>query len=125
MISHDRLKRTALFGLAVVMVLLFPANDIFAQASNYPCWGMGPWMMGGAWGWIGGIFMMFFWILVLIAVVLLIRWLVTAGGNRTPVHHGPQTSQGPVESALDILKKRYAKGEITKEQFELMRRDLE
>ena len=72
--------------------------------------------------------MMFFWILVLIAVVLLIRWLVTAGGNRTPVSQNPQTPQTPhgtVESALDILKKRYARGEITKEQFELMRRDLE
>lgn len=125
MISHDWLKRTVLFGLAVVTVLLSSVNEIFAQPSNYPCWGIGPWMMGGAWGWIGGIFMMFFWILVLVAVVLLIRWLVTAGGNRTPVSHGPQAGHGTVESALDILKKRYARGEITKEQFELMRRDLE
>jgi putative membrane protein len=125
MISHDWLKRTVLFGLAVVTVLLSSVNEIFAQSSNYPCWGIGPWMMGGTWGWIGGIFMMFFWILVLVAVVLLIRWLVTAGGNRTPVSHGPQTPHSSVESALDILKKRYARGEITKEQFELMRRDLE
>jgi len=125
MMSRDWLKRAVLFGLAVVTALFSSVNEIFAQSSNYPCWGMGPWMMGGAWGWIGGIFMMFFWILVLIAVVLLIRWLVTAGGNRTSVSHGPQTPHSSVESALDILKKRYARGEITKEQFELMRRDLE
>jgi uncharacterized membrane protein len=30
----------------------------------------------------------------------------------------------PADSALDILQKRYARGEITKEQFEEMRRDL-
>ena len=125
MISRDWFKRAALFGLGAVAMLFSSVNEVHAQASNYPCWGMGPWMMGGAWGWIGGIFMMFFWILVLVAVVLLIRWLVTAGGNRPPAPQGPRSVGGPVESALDILKKRYARGEITKEQFDLMKRDLE
>lgn len=125
MILRDWLKRTVLLGLAVVTMPIFSVNESLAQSSNYPCWGMGPWMMGGAWGWIGGIFMMFFWILVLVAVVLLIRWLLAAGGNRAVTPCGPQSPQGPVESALDILKKRYASGEITKEQFDLMRRDLE
>jgi uncharacterized membrane protein len=31
---------------------------------------------------------------------------------------------GETESALEILKKRYAKGEITKEQFDLMKKDI-
>ena len=110
--------------MAVAALLLFSAKESFAQGSNYPCWGMGPWMMGGAMGWIGGIFMIFFWILVLVALVLFIRWLVGAGANRR-VLPGAQLSQGPVESAADILKKRYARGEITREQFESMRRDVE
>jgi uncharacterized membrane protein len=46
-----------------------------------------------------------------------------AGGNR--ILPGFQPPQGQVESALDILKKRYARGEITNEQFESMRRDVE
>lgn len=94
----------------------------FVQWSQCPLWGMNHGMMGGAWGWIGGIFMMFFWVLVLIALALFIRWLVTAGG-RGRISYGPQ--EGTVESALDVLKKRYARGEITKEQFETMRRDIE
>jgi putative membrane protein len=79
---------------------------------------MGPGMMGGAWGWIGGIFMMIFWILIIVALALFIRWLVSADGNRS------RLLPGPGESAVDILKKRYARGEITKEQFESMKRDL-
>ena len=70
------------------------------------------WFLGGGmwFGWI-------FWI----AIVALIIYLVVNQGNRNrqitwPPHH---------ESALDILKKRYAKGEITKEQFDQMKKDLE
>jgi putative membrane protein len=65
-------------------------------------WGMGP-------GWI---FMVIFWVLVLLGVVFFTR-AVRAG-------------KGPVqkETPLDILKKRYAKGEITREEFERMKADL-
>ena len=125
MTGNERLKRSALLWLAIVTSLLLPVRESFAQTSNYPCWGMGPWMMGGAWGWFGGIFTMLFWVLILVAVVLFIRWLVTAGGSRGQVTHGPELRNGPVESAMDILKKRYAKGEISKEQYESMKRDLE
>ena len=75
-------------------------------------WGGGGW--GYGWGLFGMIFMLLFWILVLVGVVLLIRWLLleARGGGR----------QG--ESALEILKKRYARGEVNKEEFEAKRRDL-
>ena len=69
---------------------------------------------GWGWGWIGlGILHMgLFWILVILGIVVLVKWL--AGGG------APQAEK----RALDILKERYAKGELTREQFEQMKRDL-
>lgn len=105
------------------IVVLWSGTWAYAAAANGQDWG--PWgmhMMWGSWG-VGMMLMMFlFWAAVIVAIVFLIRWLVTAGaGNR-----GPQPSTGySVESALDILKKRYARGEISKEEFQDMRRDLQ
>ncbi len=56
----------------------------------------------------------FFWIIILVLLVFIIIRLV---GNR-------QQSPTQNETPLDVLKKRYANGEITKEQFEEMKRDL-
>lgn len=65
--------------------------------------------MGGMWfGWI-------FWIIIIGAVVyLIVRF--NNQNNRFTQHS---------ESALDILKKRYAKGEISKEEFEEKKKDIE
>lgn len=67
---------------------------------------------GVGWGWIGLGFlhMVVFWALVIAALVVLVRLL---SGR----------SAGEV-SAVDILKARYAKGELTREEFERMKRDL-
>ena len=84
-------------------------------------WGMGgPGTMGYGYGmsWMGGIFMMVFWIAVIVAIVFLIRWLFVS--SRTGGHG---TVQGG-ETALDILKKRYARGEIDKQEFEEKKREL-
>ena len=74
---------------------------------------------GLGWGWwgFGFLHMIGFWILLIIAVVLFARWLGGASG-RTDLVGSTR------ESALDILKKRYAKGEINKEEFENKKRDL-
>jgi putative membrane protein len=79
---------------------------------------MGPDMMGGwGMGWFGGIFMLVFWILILVGLVFVIRWLVQATSKK-----GDSGQHG--SRAMEILKERYARGEIDKAQFEDMKRDL-
>jgi len=58
-----------------------------------------------------------FWILIIVGVVLLARWL-TGSSNTDSKNHGR-------ESAMDILNKRYARGEINRETYERMKQDLE
>lgn len=69
------------------------------------------WHMMGPCG--GMIFMLVFWILLIVGVVLLVRWLSARG----------RMNRG--KSPLDILKERYARGEINREDFERMKKDLE
>jgi putative membrane protein len=73
-------------------------------------YGMGPDMM---WWGMGGIFMLIFWGLIVFGVILLIRWLI-----------GITKAVRSEESALDILKKRYARGEIDKDEFEQKKKDI-
>ena len=65
------------------------------------------------------IMMMVFLVITGIVVVSIVRWLMGPGHGHSP--HG----FGPVErSPLDILKERYARGEIDKDEFEERRKIL-
>jgi putative membrane protein len=64
------------------------------------------------WGWSGGL-MTIIWIFL---VVSMVYWVF----QRKQRNGGASGS----ESAIEILKKRYARGEISKEQFEQMKKDL-
>ena len=74
------------------------------------------WGHWGGWGWgwmgFGFILMIIFWA----AVITLIVWGVRH------YSHAHQSSNN--DSAMDIARQRYAKGEITKEQFEQLKKDL-
>lgn len=83
---------------------------------------MGPGMMGyggygmmGGWGYnpFGWVLALVFWALVIAGIVLLVVWLARS------------VSRTPSDAALEILKARYARGEISKEQFEEMKKVLE
>ena len=92
---------------------------ILTQSRDYG-WGMGPGMMGGGYGmsWFWPIIMSAFWIAVIVGIIFLIRWLILS--TRTGSH-----GTIPGDSALEILKKRYARGEINKDEFEEKKRDME
>jgi len=75
--------------------------------NNVMSFGFGPF---GGFGWI---FMILFWALVIIGIVALVRWL----SNQS-------TGDTSNKSALDILKERYARGEIGKHEFEEKKKEL-
>lgn len=70
------------------------------------------------WGMLTGSLMM---VLVTVGVILLIRYLFRSGqwqdGHQTSAFQAPQ-------DAMSILKERYAKGEITREEYVGMREDI-
>lgn len=79
----------------------------------------GPHMMWGGW-FFGPIMMIVLIAVAAIVVLLIVRWL---GG--VPHSIGPHTTVKQGESPLDILKERFARGEIDKDEFEERRRVLD
>jgi len=93
-------------------IVFFPSTQALAQWGNNQGWYMGPGMMGGwGMGWFGGIFMMIFWVLILVGLIFLIKWLIQST-NRA------KADAGNGNRALEILKERYARGEIDRAEFE-------
>ena len=75
-------------------------------------------MTGFGMGLGGGLLMVLFWIVLIVGAVWLVRGVF-------PTRQQPPMSSAQLEpSADEILKQRYARGEITKEQYEQIRRDL-
>ena len=75
------------------------------------------WGNHGDWMWGMGGVMGLGWILILVVIVAVV-WLLVRG----PLGGGAASDR---RSALDILKERYARGEIGREEFEQKKRDLE
>ena len=73
---------------------------------------VGPWAADG-WGWLGVIIPAIFWL----GLLALLFWAATrlVGGRRPAA---------PLSEALTILQARYVRGELTKAQYDEMRRDL-
>lgn len=75
-------------------------------------------MGGGGWLMMG-----VFWVLVILGVFLLARFLLDRG--RSSVGRGARNTGGGAETSLDVLKSRYAAGELSREEYLRMKKDLE
>lgn len=73
--------------------------------------------MNDSYGWGMGcgmpFFVWFFWILIIVGIVFLVRWFM---GNK---------ADDVQERPLGILKKRYARGDIDQETYERIKKELE
>ena len=100
-------------SLGMALGVLSAPGPAWAQGSPWGGFGWHPmWGMWGVWGIGMAVFMLVFWVLAAVGLVLGLRWLVAQGGpSRT-------------DAALDILRQRYARGEINKDEFEAKMRDL-
>ena len=88
-----------------VLVAVWESGGLMLNSQAPYEWG---WRMHPMWGW--GIVMIammfFFWGIVIVAAVFCVRWFVG------------QTKQSHGDSAVEILRERFARGEIEKDEFE-------
>ncbi len=93
-------------------------------------WWWGDGHMGAA-GWVGFIFMIIVWVLIVAGIVFLIRSLVRGPSGHHPGYWEP-TQQGPAgpgtrsgeSEALRLLEERYARGEIDRQEFLQKKADI-
>lgn len=106
------MRTKGILGAAAAAVLT--SGTVMAQDRPWEWqWGTHPMMfMWGAGGLVMMLMMLAFWGLVIAGLVLGLRWLL---GQGRPIRR---------DEALEILRHRYARGEIDKQEFETRKRDL-
>jgi putative membrane protein len=113
-------KSNIYITIAIVGVLLFAGvflvrNNSIADWGNYNGYHMGTHMMGFG---SMGIMMLFFWGLIIAVFIMLIRWVLVLGNNQFG-----DSEKKP--DALELLKKRFAKGEIDQVEYMSMKQTLQ
>lgn len=115
----DKTTRTVLIVAGSIMGTII----IFALVPGL-IWGWRGLNFGAVWpNMMGGVFTMFLMPFLWIAVIGLVVWAIVAAVRKSADSGG--TSRADGDSALEVLRKRYARGEISKEEFEEKRKDLE
>jgi putative membrane protein len=80
-------------------------------------------MMGFGFGGLGMIFMLVFWVVIIALAVWLLSNIFPRATNSSSLRAAAGRSDLS-ESPLEILKQRYARGEINREQYELMKHEI-
>lgn len=108
---NQNIKLALIIG-GIIVAILIVLPPILGLFSGWPAvnWGM---MGGFGMGWFMPIFMIIFWGLIIWGIVALIRGLTS----------GSDTSK-QTDSALEVLKRRYARGDINKQEYEEKKKDL-
>lgn len=101
----DKTARDSLVPIGVLLLVVLGVSTLMGGMMHGWMWGFG---MG-----LGGLMMLAFWGVLIVAGVALFR---ASGGSR---------GGRPQSTPSDILKRRYAAGDITRDQYEQMRKDLE
>ena len=117
-----RVPNSMIVGSGVAVVLV--STWAWAEGSSDPQkYAYGPHMMGWGGGWsgmmFGPLFMIFILVVIIAVAILFVRWL--GGLSQGAARHQPAPA---FRTPLDILKERFARGEIDKEEFEDRRRVL-
>lgn len=122
-------KSSTLLSLGISAAIIaagvwFLSNHHLGYGYGRGGWGMPHNMMNGFGMWGGGFggggIMIVFWVALIAAVALVVTGLLKGRNDSDPANHHPNTSP----DAVEILKQRYARGEIDKEQYESMLHDL-
>jgi len=114
----NRNQNTALvIGGVIVAILVF---FILGLLLIWGFRGNGYGMMGP--GMMGGYGTMFLVPIIIIVVLGLVVWAVVAATQKSSGSN--DATDNKTETPLDILKRRYAQGEIDKEEYETKKRDL-
>lgn len=115
----DNAARNLIITLILLLIIALTLSSTMGGMMGPGVMGPGFVGRGGGWMWgvgmwLGGLVMLVFWGALIVVAVLVVRHL--AGGF---------TERDVRTSPRDILKRRYASGEITREQYEQMRKDLD
>jgi putative membrane protein len=108
---------TRAMGMAVAALAgATPGALAQAQDRDWNGWAPHPmWGMWSVWGLMMMLLMLVFWGLVIAGLAVALRWLLSLARD-------PRRDRA--DAALDILRQRYARGEISREEFEAKKRDL-
>ena len=111
---NKNIKALLIIG-GIVLAVLIIVPLIFGIISGWDGYGYGMMGMMGGFGWMW--MMPVFWVVI----IGLIVWAITSASR-----HSESDGSGPTttSSALEILKKRYAQGEISKQEYQEKKGDI-